>query len=389
MVHNTRNRQQYRKNFQSKSLFASFKVDFESRRQYLTVSINSIPVRLQLDTASDVTLISKSTWELLGKPVLSPTNHQAHSASGNTLKLTGELNCVVSFKDISTPAICYLTDFSNLNLLGLDWIDKLNLMHVPLSTVCNNVQLETNSDTIKHFTNTIKTTFCDVFQSGLGCCTKVKASLKLQPGALPVFRPKRPVPYAVLPCVEKELDRLQNLGVIQPVNYSPWAAPIVVVKKANGQIRICADYSTGLNAALDTHQYPLPIPEDLFTKLNGGTCFAKLDLSDAYFQIEVEDDSKQLLTINTHRGLFQFNRLPFGVKSAPAIFQQIMDAMLSGLPGVAVYLDEIIIVTGSTRDELFHRLHSVLSRVQDYGFRLRAEKMCIFSYVNQISWFCF
>ena len=73
-------------------------------------------------------------------------------------------------------------------------------------------------------------------------------------------------------------------------------------------MRICADYSTGLNAALDSHHYPLPIPEDLFTQLNGGTCFAKIDFADAYLQVEVDSASRDLLTINTHRGLFRYNR---------------------------------------------------------------------------------
>ena len=106
--------------------------------------------------------------------------------------------------------------------------------------------------------------------------------------------------YAALNLVEKELDGLQEVGVIEPTNYSRWAAPIVVVRKANGKVHICADYSTGLNNALDTHQYPLPIPKDLFAKPNGGICFAKIDLSDAFLQLEVDEDSKELLTINTH-----------------------------------------------------------------------------------------
>nr|WP_204107672.1 reverse transcriptase family protein [Streptococcus dysgalactiae] len=98
-----------------------------------------------------------------------------------------------------------------------------------------------------------------------------------------------------------------------------------MVKKSNGSVSLCADFSTGLNATLDTHQYPLPVPEDLFAKPNDGKYFAKLNLIEANLQIEVDEDSKELLTINSHRGLFQYNRLPFGVKTAPAIFQQIMD----------------------------------------------------------------
>ncbi|VDL92977.1 unnamed protein product [Schistocephalus solidus] len=170
----------------------------------------------------------------------------------------------------------------------------------------------------------------------------------------PVFRPKRPVPYAAFPLVDAELKRLEELGVLKPVSYSAWAAPIVVVKKPNGSIRICADFSTSLNADMTRNCYPLPVPADQLTMLNGGTCFAELDLADAHLQIEVAPEARELLTINTHCGLLQYNRLPFGVKTAPALFRQTMDAMLSGTPGTA----------GPS--------------VQEYGFHLRADKCQIF-----------
>ena len=115
------------------------------------------------------------------------------------------------------------------------------------------------------------------------------------------------------------------MGVIQPVSYAKWAAPIVVVRKQNGTVRLCADFSTGLNASLEDNHHPLPVAEDIFATLNGGKFFAKLDLSDAYLQVEVEPESREFLTISTHRGLYQFTRLPFGVKTAEAIFQSIMN----------------------------------------------------------------
>jgi hypothetical protein len=94
--------------------------------------------------------------------------------------------------------------------------------------------------------------------------------------------------------VEQELDRLLDLGIIKPVKLAEWAAPVMIVKKPDGSTRLCVDYSTGLNDALQLHQHPLPVPEDIFATFNGGQVFSQIDLSDAYLQVELDEESKQL-----------------------------------------------------------------------------------------------
>ena len=149
-----------------------------------------------------------------------------------------------------------------------------------------------------------------------------------------------------------------KLGVIEKVNYSDWAAPIVPVPKPDGSIRICGDYKVTINPSLLVDQFSVPKTEDLFSTLAGGKKFSKLDLSQAYQQVLLEPDSRKYVTINTHKGLYRYNRLPYGVASAPAVFQQIMEKLLQGLPKVVVYIDDIL-VTGNSDEEHLENLESV------------------------------
>ncbi|KAA3676724.1 uncharacterized protein DEA37_0001501 [Paragonimus westermani] len=212
-------------NAKSSSLVAAFKTEFESRRQYITVSINNSPVRFQLDTTGDITLITGSTWELIGKPDVCTTTHQAQSASGNMLQLSGEVTCNISFKDMHFTGTRHLTDLPHLNLFGLDWIVKLGILDAPLASACNTLQFTSIESTPDGFTSIISPRFSSLFQPGLGCCMKVTAWLHITPNIRPIFRPHRLVPYAALPIVEKELERLEQSGVIRPVNYSSCRCP--------------------------------------------------------------------------------------------------------------------------------------------------------------------
>ena len=108
--------------------------------------------------------------------------------------------------------------------------------------------------------------------------------------------------------------------MIEKINYNDWGTPIVPVP-----IRICGDYRVTINPALQVDQYPVPSAEDLFATMASGQKFSKLDLSQAYQQV-------LYVTINTHKGLYQYNRLPFGVASAPAVLQQTMEKILQGIP---------------------------------------------------------
>ena len=109
----------------------------------------------------------------------------------------------------------------------------------------------------------------------------------------------RPVAYSLKPKIETELDKLEQQGIIYRVDTSEWATPIVAISKKDGSVRIFGDFKVTLNPVLDVDQYPLPKTDDVFANLAGGEKFTKIDLRQAYLQLNLSEDSKPLLTINT------------------------------------------------------------------------------------------
>ena len=346
-------------------------------KQYIEVTINDKPIQLRLDTGAEVTLISRPTWISIGRPHLTAASANLSAANGQPLSTNGKFHTNFAVKNKSGNifhgrGVVYVTESNDL--MGMPWINQLpDFKELFENYAIMEIRaFNTNAERIA-ITERLKHKYADVFKPELGLCTKISASLQLKPDAQPVFKKKRPVPHAAFEQLNNEISRLQKEGIISPVDHSQWAAPIVAVRKANGSIRLCADFSTGLNDSLMLHRHPLPTMDDVFTKLNGGTVFSQVDFAEAYHQVEVAENCKELLTINTHKGLFRYNRLPFGVKSAPGIFQQIIDTMISGLDGVAAYLDDVI-VTGRTLEEHNANLEALFDRIVKYGFRIRIEK---------------
>ena len=117
--------------------------------------------------------------------------------------------------------------------------------------------------------------------------------------------------------------------------------------KDDGSVHLCGNYKLTVNTAACTESYPLPPIKDLLASMNNGKIFSKLDLSNTFQQLELDDDSKCFVTISTQRGLYQYNRLPFGVLSALTIFQRTMETLLRDIANVCVYIDDILVSSAS------------------------------------------
>lgn len=138
---------------------------------------------------------------------------------------------------------------------------------------------------------------------------------------------------------------LLEAGIIEHVNAAPWISNLVIGKKKTGGLRPCVDLRR-VNKAIIPDRYPLPTSVELTTLFYGSTVFMKLNLQQGYLQVPLHPASRDLTAFVTHAGMFRYTWMPFGLNSAPSCFQKVMTTILAGIPGVTVYLDDIV-VSGS------------------------------------------
>ncbi|XP_028418795.1 uncharacterized protein K02A2.6-like [Dendronephthya gigantea] len=342
------------------------------------VSINTYPIEMELDTGSSVSLIPEKLFESKFKESmpLKRSSVTLRTFTGERVPVLGEAEVQVGYESQRMKLPLLVVKGEGPPLLGRNWLAKLRL-----------------NWSVIHYTTKVKTPSLEelsksysVFNGKLGTVKGITASLKVKDTCQPKFFKPRPVPFALKDKIADELFRLEKEGVLEKVDSSEWATPIVPVLKPDNTVRICGDYKVTINPILDVPEYPLPTAEEIFSKLNGGQKFSKLDLSHAYQQVLLDEESRKLVTINTHLGLYRYTRLPFGVAAAPAIFQKTMDEILQGIGGVGYILDDIL-VTGKDDTEHRQNLELTLQRLDDFGIKLKESK-CSFMQ-DEVEYFAF
>ena len=164
-----------------------------------------------------------------------------------------------------------------------------------------------------------------------------------------------------------------DMGIIKQSS-SPWASPVVLVKKKDGTMRFCVDYHK-LNHITKPDVYPLPRIDDTLEQLAGAKYFSMLDMASGYWQVPMDSTSQEKTAFSTYAGLYEFNKMPFGLVNAPATFQCLMEIALAGLTQdcCLTYLDDVL-VTGRSIEEHNQYLVKVLDRLRDAGLRLKPTK---------------
>lgn len=330
----------------------------------LRLSLDGVPVIMEVDSGAAFSLVNERTWSRLQpRAAPRPLTSRLRTWNDSPVSVVGQATVSVQYKDIKRELNIVVARGSGPNLIGRDWFEALEI----------SVKVNTILDVDMTATNALLVKYGEVFRDELGTYRGDPVAIQLKPNAAPKFLKARPVPFAIKDRVEKEIDRLVGENVLRPVSFSEWATPVVPIIKKNGAIRLCGDYRSTVNQATESDTYPMPTASEVFAAISGGKFYTTLDLDRAYTQVVVTDATARLLTLNTCKGLYTVHRLAFGVKACPGIFQRLMTALLAGVPGIAVLIDDVII-SGRTMPEMIQRLDTVLERIEKAGLRLNGNK---------------
>ena len=277
------------------------------------------------------------------------------------MKILGKINLTLSHYEKCCAQDVYIIKDLKSDLLGLPAIKELKL----LLNVCS---VENGKNIISQYPSLF---------TGLGTFA-CQYTIKLKPNSQPfALNAPRNIPLPMRSKVQCELHRMQGLGVISPVEEpTPWCAAMVVVPKDSGAVRICVDLKP-LNENVLREVHPMPKVDTTLAQLSGATVFSKLDANSGFWQIPLAKEFRLLTTLISPFGRFCFNKLPFGISSAPEIFQRHMNKVLSGLQGVLCHVDDIL-VYGKDSTEHESRLQATLKRIQAAGITLNESKCCFY-----------
>ncbi len=337
----------------------------------ITASVNEKEVDFQVDTGAVVTCVSEATYQKFKRSddQLIKANLELRDYNKALLDVKGVAMVTVKYGSVIKQLPAVVVGGDRVSLIGRNWLRHIQLNWKEIAGRSADIHAVNDDTREKLFTK-----YGAVFQEELGCLKNFEVVLQIKSDAVPVYKRARTVPYHLKPLVESELQRLEEKGVIEPVTHAEWASPTVNIIKSDGKsVRICADFKETLNPVCTAERYPLPTPEDIFAKLAGGVIYSTLDLSHAYHQLKLSADTQKYMVINTHKGLYKFTRLQYGINTAVGVFQRAMENVIGNIPRVAVYIDDVVI-SSTSEEEHQATLELVLKKLNDAGLKLKKEK---------------
>lgn len=347
--------------------------DFKSKFT-IELRVEDCKVKFEVDTGSAVSILNdEDRKKFFNNFTLQATDTKLISYCNTEISVRGFITIKVFYRNLQKNLKLYIVQGSRLPILGREWICRLGLDLNNLYELSVNFVDKPSLNVLGEIEK-FKVKYAKVFDGSLKeGIQNYKAKIQLKPDAKPVFQKYRQVPFAIKPLVEKELNALVESGVLVKVDHSEWATPIVPILKGKGKVRICGDYKTTLNPRILIDSHPLPTLDELAEEMVDGEKYTKLDLFKAYYQMTIDENTQNLLTLSTHLGLFRPTRIVNGIASGPAVWQRFIEMVLCGIPGVKALSDDVR-VTGKTAAEHLQNLERVLQRFEKYNLKLNLEK---------------
>ncbi len=348
------------------------------------VNVEGQTLKMEVDSGAAATVMCEREYrERFGQMKLSEVSNNYKVLTGENIKTVGQLDVRVWFNGVLhfLSLIVVATDCYVRALLGRPWLDALqpNWREQILnrSGNINSVSTKTNPKVLK----ILKKKFPNVFVRNNRPIKGFKADIVMKEDVVPIFHAQ----IKLRERFDKELENEVSNSVLEPVKFSRWASQIVLLPKSDGSLRICVDCKVTINKCIKTEHYPLPKIDDIFAGLANCKYFCKIDLKGAYLQLEVSEESKEILTINTIKGLYRYSRMALGIKNGPSIFQSVMDQMLSRLDRVFCYQDDILI-GGFSEEDGQEKLFEVIRRLESHNVQINFEKSEFLVHVQSVKY---
>lgn len=358
------------------------------QRPYLEISIFDIKLCGLLDSGASLSVIGKSGWDLLrhlNLPLDQTDKPNCKVANGKLCESLGSITVPVQLMGkIKVIRFAVVPDISSSIILGMDFWLAMEIVpdlrrdewkFAAIAPLYVETGIKSTSDLttaqqqrLEEFLNAN----WKRMRKSLGCTNLVQH--KIVSDSAPIKQRYYPVSPAMQKHIDLELDNMIKEGIVEP-SQSSWSSPILMVPKKDGTFRFCVDYRR-LNKVTKKDAYPIPYVSAILDRLKGAKYLSSLDIKSAYWQIPVEEASRDFTAFTIPgRGLFQFRRMPFGLTNAPATWQRLIDRVLGAdlEPYVFVYLDDIIVITEDFEDHL-RILTKIFERLAAANLTLSPDK---------------
>lgn len=322
--------------------------------------MGGVKLNVLIDSGCNLNVVTDKTWNRLKEEKIKICNEVKGTkktlyvyGSKVPLDVKGTFDTAIRVNKKTEPATVYVINNGTRDLLGKETAIKLGVLKL-------GVEVNTVEQKYKPFPK-----FKDVL-------VEIPVNKKCQP----VLQPYRRIPIPIEEKVENKIKELLDSDIIEEVHGpSPWISPVVPVLKDDNDLRLCVDMRRA-NEAILRENHPLPCMDTLLTKIRKAKWFSRLDIKNAFHQVEIHPNSRYLTTFITAKGLYRYKRLMFGITCAPELFKKIMERMLTGLDGIINFIDDILIF-GEDEKQHDERLSKALETLKKNNVLLNKKK-CIY-----------